>query len=134
MATLAVKDSNGIPLFTRSVNGPQASAAAVQTGYSNQNKLVSGGGRGRWKRGGAFAANIITTAASNPNDIQTQLMNQKSLNQMNVQSSGDSVPLVKVGGRRRRITRNRNINGKNRTRKNRTRKSRTMKNRNKNRK
>jgi len=128
MATLAVKDSNGIPLFTRSVNGPQASAAAVQTGYSNQNKLVSGGRRGRRKRGGAFAANIITTAASNPNDIQTQLMNQKSLNQMLVQSSNDSVPLVKVGGRRKRITRNRN--GKNRTRKSRTMKNRSKKNRN----
>ena len=121
MATLAVKDPNGIPLFTRSVNGPQASAAAVQTGYSNQNKLVSGGGRRR-KRGGAFAANIITTAASNPNDIQTQLMNQKSLNQMQVQSSNDSVPLVK-GGRRRRITRTR-------TRKCRARKNRSKKNRN----
>ena len=62
------------------------------------------------------------------NDIQTQLMNQKSLNQMLVQSSNDSVPLVKVGGRRKRITRNRN--GKNRTRKSRTMKNRSKKNRN----
>jgi hypothetical protein len=115
---------NGQILFSREPMGPQISAHNTQQGYTTQNLLtkIGKGGRGRGKRGGAFAANIISNPTTNSNNIASQLALVKALEQNNIQSSQDNVPTVK-GGRRNKKTR------KTKTRKTKTRKTKTRKTR-----
>ena len=117
---------NGQILFSREPMGPQISAHNTQQGFNTQNllaKIGKGGGGGRGKRGGAFAANIISNPTTNSNNIASQLALVKALEQNNIQSSQDNVPTVK-GGRRNKKTKTRKSRKTKKTRKTKRSKSR----------